>query len=335
MNSNWGVAGHDKIVRFLSRQIIQNKLSHAYLFLGQDKLGKRTTAIQFAKSIICANKSENFPCGTCAPCLNFSKGSYNDFFYLEKLSGKKGIVLEQVINLQKKLYLKSSKNNYKIVLINKAQYLTKEAANRLLKILEEPFPHTVFVLTGDSYINVLPTIRSRCQIIKFSPVSDEGLDNFFKTNKLFQKNKDILKTLCLGKPGLLVDFLDDVKEMKEQKKYLENTLELFTGKYLENSVFFQKKIGKGAYNIKIDKLKELFSIISVCLRDLYLIKNEKTNSIILKFYLKELTEISRAFSLNKIINLQNKLLKLLSNFEYNPDLNICVNSFLYEFKSNN
>ncbi|MFH0812344.1 MAG: DNA polymerase III subunit delta' [Pseudomonadota bacterium] len=151
----------------LTRIVSTKRLSHAYLFSGIEGIGKRLTAFALAKLLLCSsNGSES--CGNCAACIQADRGNHPDLIIIEPKNGT--ITIDSIRTLKQQLSRKSFFGGYKICIIDEAEKMNVQAENALLKTLEEPSPKTVIILvTGQPYL-ILPTVRSRCQHLKFQPL---------------------------------------------------------------------------------------------------------------------------------------------------------------------
>jgi DNA polymerase III subunit delta' len=166
---NWQVSGHVNQLRLLDRVIQGKTLAHAYVFSGPQRVGKRTVARRLAQFLLC---QDGTGCGECPHCKTMAAGSNAD--YLE-ISIDEAIKIEHVRDLSYKLSLKPYAGNHKVAVIDSAHNLTTEAANALLKVLEEPKPHTLMILVTDNANRLLPTINSRAQKISFGPLAENEL----------------------------------------------------------------------------------------------------------------------------------------------------------------
>lgn len=158
----WPVPG--AVSDMLSRSLKTGRLAHAYLFLGPEGSGKGETARYFAKSILCTSHEER-PCGVCSQCRRFESGNHPDVINLEPDGN--AIKIGQVRELQKAFSYKSMETSSKVYIVQGADKMTVEAANSLLKFLEEPSTPVVAILLAESKSKLLPTVISRCQVIAF------------------------------------------------------------------------------------------------------------------------------------------------------------------------
>lgn len=179
------VHGHDDVVAWFRRGLDRRRLASAMLFVGPAGIGKRTFANRLAQSLLCryATTRPLDPCGDCDSCVQWRAGSHPDLFHVAKPAGKSTIPLELFIGsdqhratsgLCHDIALKPYLGHRKIAIIDDADDLGIESANCLLKTLEEPPADSLIILVGTSADRQLPTIRSRCQVIRFRPL-DESL----------------------------------------------------------------------------------------------------------------------------------------------------------------
>jgi DNA polymerase-3 subunit gamma/tau len=163
--------GQEHVTRTLLNALAGDKVSHAYLFCGPRGTGKTTTARNLAKAINCLTNGKGEPCNKCAMCLAITEGRALDVIEVDAASNR-GI--DEIRNLREKVNYAPNEARRKVYIIDEVHMLTKEAANALLKTLEEPPPHVIFILCTTEAHKLLPTILSRCQRFDFHRYS---LDN--------------------------------------------------------------------------------------------------------------------------------------------------------------
>jgi DNA polymerase-3 subunit delta' len=176
-----GIRGHDEVVTRFRTAVSHNRLASTFLFVGPSGCGKRSFALKLAQALLCERNSEAQlePCGACSACKQVIAGTHPDIDYVCKPEDKSSIPLELLIGSDEKrmreglcfrISLKPFSGKRKIAIIDDADYLFSESANCLLKTLEEPPPKSILILLGTSEQRQLPTIRSRCQIVRFQPL---------------------------------------------------------------------------------------------------------------------------------------------------------------------
>jgi DNA polymerase III subunit delta' len=178
--------GHDQILTRFRQALARGRLASTFLFVGPSGIGKRKFALQLAQGMLCERRQEEAidPCGQCPSCHQVLAGTHPDVHRIAKPADKSNIPIELLIGDKERrmreglLYELSGKpysGRRRVAIIDDADYLAvgqKESANCLLKTLEEPPPKSVLILIGTSEQRQLPTIRSRCQVVRFAPLAE-------------------------------------------------------------------------------------------------------------------------------------------------------------------
>jgi DNA polymerase III subunit delta' len=190
-----GIHGHDDVVEQFRRALARGRLASSFLFAGPAGVGKRAFALKLAQAMLCQTRPEAAldPCGTCPSCAQVLAGTHPDLDVVAKPADKAFIPLELLIGQREhrrreglchNIGLKPYLGGRKIAMIDDADYLNAEGANSLLKTLEEPPPRSVLILIGTSPAKQLPTIRSRCQLIRFRPLPLEIVAELLRSKQL-------------------------------------------------------------------------------------------------------------------------------------------------------
>ena len=166
------VVGQQPIIQTLKNAIVQNRIAHAYLFCGPRGTGKTSIAKIFAKMLNCEDES-NKPCGKCTNCKMVQNGSHPDIIEIDAASNN-GV--DEVRNLIDKVKYAPMQGKYKVYIIDEVHMMTTGAFNALLKTIEEPPAHVVFILATTEPNKVIPTIISRCQRFDFNKVSQKDIE---------------------------------------------------------------------------------------------------------------------------------------------------------------
>lgn len=171
------IIGNSSVQEYLQKVIENKSFAHAYVFSGPQHIGKTTFAEWFINNIICDER--------CEIHLEEKHNQiYPDFYFLEREEGKKDISVEQVRKLIGSLQMTSLLGNYKVAVINGAEYLNSASSNALLKALEEPTSKTLLILLTSNEEHLLQTIRSRSVIIRLQSVSREEMTRYASPNAL-------------------------------------------------------------------------------------------------------------------------------------------------------
>jgi DNA polymerase-3 subunit delta' len=166
MQAEWQVVGHEWAVRLLQRAVAAGRVAHAYLFVGPPNIGKTHLARELAASLVCA--SEQPPCNACRACARARQGQHPDVSLVEPDGGR--LKIAQVRALQRELSLSPYEARWRVCIVTDFHTATVEAANALLKTLEEPPGHVVLILTANDASTLLPTVVSRCQVLSLRAV---------------------------------------------------------------------------------------------------------------------------------------------------------------------
>ena len=202
------IIGHQKQWQFLKKAVEFGKISHAYLFSGQEKLGKKRVALEFVKLI----NGENFDLG------------HPDLILIEPKGGAP-IQIAQIRELIQRLYLKPYSASFKVAIIDQAHLMTRDSQNSFLKTLEEPKGRTLLILITEAPERLLTTIPSRCEIIKFSPVKEVEIKSYLRA-KFSDKECEEASKFCLGRPGEAVDFISNPQKLENRKKTIKELIKI-------------------------------------------------------------------------------------------------------------
>jgi len=205
--------GNPRAVEGLRQDVASGRPAHSYLLVGADHVGKLTLGIALAQALNCLNPTDGEACGVCAECTRIAEGNHPDVRVTQARSGEgeedivlegATVTIEQAHELRKRAGLKPYQGRYKVEVLAGADRLTVEAANALLKTLEEPPSDTVLILTATNLEGVLATIQSRCRQVRLAPMDSEALaqvcEQRFPT--LGATELKAIVSWAGGKPGL-------------------------------------------------------------------------------------------------------------------------------------
>ena len=213
------IIGNNNVKNILIKSINNETVLHSYMFIGEQGIGKKLIAEQFAKMILC-EAYEGKECDKCKSCVEFNSGNNPDFKMIEP--DGKTIKIEQIREMQTKVAEKPVNSGKKIYIIDDADLMTKEAQNCLLKTLEEPPEYIVIILIVSNENRVLTTIKSRCMKMHFEKISDEEIKKYLNEICGIQDfNNNILK-MCDGSIGKCLDVKDRLNEYKEIENVFSN-----------------------------------------------------------------------------------------------------------------
>lgn len=210
------IRGNTPLVEQLRRSAASGRSSHAYLFLGGAGAGKRLIANTFAKALQC--EGEKRPCDSCKSCHAFNHGNHPDVIYFQPLKNGKTYTIEDVREqLLETVDLKPFQYEKKIYIIEKADTLNIQSQNALLKTLEEPPAHAVFLLLTERAEAFLPTILSRVVVMKIRPLSAETIADYLMQAGHLAEESHILSAYAQGRIGQALELVEDegFREMRQ------------------------------------------------------------------------------------------------------------------------
>lgn len=230
------IIGNDRNKEVLQKAISNQKVSHSYLFIGIEGIGKKEFAKEFAKRILC--QEENYQ-GNCKSCIEFDSKNHPDFFILKPEGNS--LKIEQIREMQKKVAEKPIISNHKVYIIDDSDKMTTEAQNCLLKTLEEPPEFVTIILVGSHETSFLSTIKSRCMILHFDPIENELLTKYLKEQKISICSDSMLEIFqgSIGKAITLKESQELYKQVENFAKQLEKKSKIDLVNFA--NVFYQNK----------------------------------------------------------------------------------------------
>lgn len=304
------IFGHQKNLKIFSRLILNNRLPHAVLFAGPNKIGKRKVAIKISKYLEGDHKENFFEFSqkdcNCNICQLIKNNTLSEITEIENSEGQ--ISIKDIRNIKEKLSL-SSIYPYKIVIINNIEKLSPSASGALLKVLEEPKGNTIFFLLTSMPGIVLKTILSRVSVFKFSLLKRNEIRDFLKnlsTGNVKDQEEKILD-LSLGRPGVLKEMIIDKKKISYYISLLE-TIENLPKLSIFNKFILAEKIEKE--NSTAD---DFLFLMKFWFRDLLILK-ENYQGISFNFKKEKIKNNSEDFSKDKLEKLLGEIQKTQKYF---------------------
>lgn len=200
------IVGHKRCVGILRRTLATGRLAHAYLFVGPDGVGKRTVAWEMAKAIQCETKGED-ACERCRACGKVLAMAHPDVVVVEP-KGRQ-IMVDQIRDVQRQMMYRPLEGPRRVVIIDQAHDLNAQAANALLKILEEPPQGNLLILVARSEFSLLPTVVSRCQRLYFAPLGTPDVHRLLREREGWEESRAVqVASRCHGSIGRALQLRD-------------------------------------------------------------------------------------------------------------------------------
>ncbi|HXQ34622.1 MAG TPA: DNA polymerase III subunit, partial [Anaerolineales bacterium] len=209
MNSNWNLVGHEWAVDMLKKHVV-NGPRHAYLLAGPPGLGRRSLALRFAQALNCQTPVDSgIPCGHCRDCKHIQAMQYADLTIVQAESEGGIIKVDQIREARRMLTLKPYMAKYRVALFLRFQEANENAANALLKTLEEAPSYVVLVLTADNPEQLLPTIVSRCEVLRLRPLPIEDVQRELETRGLETDRANLFAHISGGRIGYAMRLIEN------------------------------------------------------------------------------------------------------------------------------
>lgn len=293
--------GNEKVKSLLNNAVQTNSVLHSYLFTGIDGIGKILFAREFANMILCTQSDEK-PCKNCKSCIEFKSDNHPDFLQIEPEDGKT-IKIEQIRYLQEKIAEKPVTSEKKVYIIDKCDTMTREAANSLLKTLEEPPTYAVIILITSNESKLLVTIKSRCAKISFMPLTKEEIKKYLIKNRLENNITDSMMQQCQGSIGRVLKILEQQEVYLQVEEIITKLqTDIITQIWKDAEVLYQAK----------EKIIDLLDYMNVIFFEN--LKSEENSRYIKCISIVEETKKKINANANYDMSIDNLLLRLWEEF---------------------
>lgn len=236
----WNVTGHEWAERLLVGHIRQGEVRHAYLFSGPPGVGRRTLVLRLTQALFCLQPSApGQPCETCRACRQVEQMQHPDLSIVQAESEGGTLRVDQVRELQKTLSLLPYEAPYRVAWLLRFQQAHASAQNALLKTLEEAPPRVILLLTADSPDLLLPTIVSRCEVLRLRPLAVPRLEEELTTRGLPRAEAHLLAHLSEGRLGYALRLREDRAFLEQRSALLDDWLQLLSAGRTERFTYIE------------------------------------------------------------------------------------------------
>ena len=241
MNNNWDLIGNEWAVDMLKKHITHGTTRHAYLLAGPPGLGRRTLALRFAQALNCQTPLEpGVPCGQCRDCRQIAAMQHADLTVVQADSEGGTLKVDQIREARRTLVLKPYQANYRVALFIRFHEANDNAANALLKTLEEAPSYAVLLLTADNPEQLLPTVVSRCEVIRLRPLRLEEAQRELETRGLEAGRAKLIAHISGGRFGYALRLLDDESLLGRREERLNDLQTLISASRVEKFAYADK-----------------------------------------------------------------------------------------------
>jgi DNA polymerase-3 subunit delta' len=227
----WDILGHAWAADMLQRHIATGGLRHAYLFTGPRGVGRRTVALRFAQAVNCTNPPlPGVSCGECRACRQIEHMQQADLTLVQSEAEGASLKVDQVRDLQRVLSLAPYESAYRVAMLLRFEEATEGAQNALLKTLEEPNPKVLLLMTADDPDNLLPTIVSRCELLRLRPMKLDQLEQTVVERKSLEQEKArLIAHVAGGRAGYAFRLAEDEELWAVRDAWVNDFFSLLSG----------------------------------------------------------------------------------------------------------
>jgi DNA polymerase III subunit delta' len=234
MNSNWDLIGHEWAVDMLKKHVVNGTTRHAYLFSGPPNLGRRTLALRFAQALNCQTPvSAGIPCGQCRDCKQIEAMQHADLTIIQAESEGGTLKVDQIREARRTLTLKPYMSKYRVSIFLRFQEANDSASNALLKTLEEAPSYAVLILTADNPEQLLPTIISRCEMLRLRPLSIDEIQKALIDRGIEANRAKLIAHISNGRFGYALRLTENDVLLDKREERLNELLTLLPASRVE------------------------------------------------------------------------------------------------------
>ena len=290
------VIDQKEVVNILKEELKDERINHAYLFYGKEGIGKKTLAVEFARALLC-KEAENDSCNICNNCRRVEHGNHPDLKIIKENEKTKNLKIDQIREMQKEIAYKPYESKNKIYIIDGAENMTNQAANSLLKTLEDPPSYAIIILISEELNKLLPTVISRCQNLRFSNISREKMEQFLDKKSMGKEKKELIIGLARGSIGKAEELCKNNEFLNKRKKIYNFLKEI--NNVTKVDIFSE-------VNDWINLIKEdfpLFDLLSAWYRDIIIYKRGNINQLVNSDYKESIIKEADKYSLSELLSI--------------------------------
>jgi DNA polymerase-3 subunit delta' len=319
------IIGNEQIKKILQLSLSKNRLPNSLLFAGPPGVGKFQMALTLAQALNCSERTDD-ACGHCDSCLRISRNQHPNVRVVQREKNKEQIVKEQVDEINYLSRMRPWQQGKLVFIIHEAERMNETVANSLLKTLEEPSSYVYFILITEDLQMILPTIRSRCQLLRFQPISEEDITKALVARGVPEDRAALIAATCDGN-------LEKASEVQwEEFQNQRNRAWYLFREVVEKSqaeTLMSLVSGRSRKDF-LDEYRELLSFFSVFFRDILALHEQKEELLLNPDLKTELKALAARIKTRQAVAGVKFMEDLLLSLKKNPNLAI-MNSELFIF----
>lgn len=329
------IVANDTIKNRLLGDIENGKISHAFIFEGDNGSGRHTLAVELAAALSCKDKEScTVPCGKCSACRKIFDGKSPDIINLGLVGDKATIGIETARFIKGDIHIAPNDLPIKMYIIDGADKMTLQAQNALLLSLEEPPPYVIFILICSNSSALLETIKSRAPSYRLerlsrSQISEYLLSNHEKARKIKDESPEDFEELVISSCGTLgraITLLDDKGRKKEfsERKIAKSFIELSLSRSKSKIFDMISSLGN-----KRPDISARLTLIEYAIRDLILLKKSDSSELIFYSNPEEASELSAKITLERLIDMYTAIDRAINELKSNANIRLSLLSMMY------
>lgn len=328
------LVGHNSIWEYLTGGLVNNKLSHAYLLVGEKGLGKTFFTKRFVQFIFCDSKVK--PCLECLSCRQIAEESGSELLWLKPEVDKQNIPIEKIRQIKDFINLQSLSGGKRVVVIDEVDSMNEAASNALLKSLEEPPQNVIFILIAHNLNQLLPTIKSRCSVLNFSRLNNQAITDLLNSPELSGADVELITKLAYGRPAVAFNLAKDEAKLQDNLIYVENFYDILLNKdwqkgqeIIANEFTNEDK----SYLNSQNRLASILKMWQEALRDALVYQFGATEYVRYQNLENKLKLVKDRVPADKLIKINKLISNILNHLAYNPNLRLTLESLIAQIIS--
>jgi DNA polymerase-3 subunit delta' len=328
----WDLLGHEWAVELLQKQIKNNDIRHAYLFTGPPGVGRRTCALQLAQAINCASPTlPGVPCQNCSTCKRIAQSQHPDLSIIQADRQGGTLKVDQIRELQHILALTPYESRYRIALLLRFEEAHVSASNALLKTLEEPASKVVLFLTANSPESLLPTIVSRCEVLRLRTLPLDVLSQGLQERWHVPADQaSLLAHLSGGRPGYALRLFEQPEWLEKRKAWLTDLLNILKGNRVERFAYVKTLIDLQAKKKDQTLTPELLRVWLSFWRDVLLRAAQTDIAPSNLDWENQVEEVASCLEVDKIVFIIQSIERTLKLLEQNINIRLVLETLMLD-----